>query len=805
MKRWNRARFQPNRPLYEGKPYVTASKEHLELSRTAAREGMVLLKNDRKTLPLQSRTRLALFGKAVFDYVKGGGGSGDVTVSHVHNLYDGLTFQNKTAECYAPLCDFYKKYVQEQYQKGKLPGLLEEPEISDEMIRNAAGFTDTALIAISRFSGEGWDRKSVYYEGQEESEKVQSRQSEEIFGESDFYLTQREQKLIEMVTAVFADTIVVLNVGGVIDTSWFVHNPKISAVLLAWQSGMEGGLAAADLLMGEESPSGKLPDTFAVDLDAYPSTKGFHESPMYVDYTEDIYVGYRYFETIPGASDKVNYPFGYGLSYSEFGIDVIGVKEDGRKICMDIRVQNIGSFPAKEVVQVYGQAPQGILGKADKVLLAFEKTKVLQPDEEQVLSLDFPFEAMASYDDLGKIARSAYILEKGQYHFYVGNSVRDVREVSYVKELPDDLVVRVLERRCAPSQLKERLCADGSYEQLPQMQPHDCMENALSWDEEARKAAAPAVVGKERRILGEDRNRPQLIEVAEGTVAMQAFLDQLSDIELANLLGGQPNTGVANTYGWGNLEECGIPNLMTADGPAGLRILPECEVYTTAWPIATQLASTWNRELLYRVGAAAAEEVKENNLSVWLSPAVNIHRNPLCGRNFEYYAEDPLLAGELASSLIKGVQSMKIGATVKHFCCNNKETNRRDSDSRVSERALREIYLKVFEIIIEKSSPWALMSCYNKVNGHRGSENRELLEDILRDEWGFDGVVTSDWYTFGEHYKEVLAGNDIKMGCGYPERLMKALEKGVLTRADMERSVRRLLELILKVDREEMT
>ncbi|MDO4942983.1 MAG: glycoside hydrolase family 3 C-terminal domain-containing protein [Lachnospiraceae bacterium] len=800
MKRWNRVRFQPNKPLYEGKPNVTASKEHLELSRAAAREGMVLLKNDKKRLPLSAGTKLALFGKGVFDYVKGGGGSGDVTVSHVHNIYDGLTSRKKTAECYAPLCDFYKDYVEKQYQNGMLPGLLEEAEISDEMIRDARAFADIALIVISRFSGEGWDRKSVYYEGQEESEKIQSKQSEEIFGESDYYLTKKEQKLIDAVTDVFADTIVVLNVGSVIDTSWFINHSKISAVLLAWQGGMEGGMAIVDLLMGDESPSGKLPDTFAADLEDYPSTAGFHESPMYVDYTEDIYVGYRYFETIPNASKKVNYPFGYGLSYSEFSIDITRIEEENQMIRMDIQIKNIGDFPAKEVVQVYGEAPQGILGKAKRVLLAFEKTKELQPEEEQMLSMDVPIAAMASYDDLGKIAMSSYVLEKGRYYFYIGNSVRDAEKLSYSWKLSDNQILCTLEKRCAPSQLKKRLHADGSYEELPLTEPHDCMENALTWDMEALKAAAPAVVGKGRILLGEGERRPQLIDVANGEITMEEFLAQLSDWELANLLGGQPNTGVANTYGWGNLEECGVPNLMTADGPAGLRIMPECEVYTTAWPIATQLASTWNRDLLYQVGFAAAEEVKENHLSIWLSPAVNIHRNPLCGRNFEYYSEDPFLAGELASALIQGVQSLKIGATVKHFCCNNKETNRRDSDSRVSERALREIYLKVFEIIIKKSSPWALMSCYNKVNGQRGSENRELLEDILRGEWGFDGVVTSDWFTFGEHYKEVLAGNDIKMGCGYPERLIEAFEKGVLTRVDMERSAKRLFELILKTD-----
>ena len=239
---------------------------------------------------------------------------------------------------------------------------------------------------------------------------------------------------------------------------------------------------------------------------------------------------------------------------------------------------------------------------------------------------------------------------------------------------------------------------------------------------------------------------------------------------------------------------------MTADGPAGLRIEPQCGICATAWPCATMIASTWNTQIAAEVGCAAAKEVRENNISVWLAPAMNIHRSPLCGRNFEYYSEDPLLSGKIAAAMVQGIQSQKIGATIKHFACNNKETNRKNSDSRVSERALREIYLKGFEICVKESQPWALMSSYNLINGHRASECRELLEDILRGEWGFEGVVTTDWWTKGEHYKEVKAGNDIKMGTGYTERLMMAREKGLLTEEELKTSARRVLELILKTD-----
>jgi beta-glucosidase len=798
MKKWTRARFQPNKPLYQNRAKVTGSPEHLQLSRKAAREGMVLLKNENHLLPIANDSRLALFGKGIFDYVKGGGGSGDVTVAYVHNLYEGLT--QKKVKLYEPLSNYYRDYVDEQYRNGALPGLMAEAKLSEELLVSAREYSDTAVIAISRFSGEAWDRKTEYYEGQEASEQIQSRQSEEIFGESDYYLTDKEKIMIEKVTDAFPNVIVILNVGGIIDTSWFVNNPKISSVLLAWQGGMEGGPAIADLLLGEESPSGKLPDTLAADLNDYISTEGFHESPLYVDYTEDIYVGYRYFETIPGADQNVNYPFGFGLSYTKFAMKTLLAGEKDGKIYLNVKVTNIGDFKGKEVVQVYGKAPQGLLGKPKRVLVAFEKTKCLQPGQSQTLLLEFPVDAMASYDDLGKIAESSYLLEKGSYSFYVGNSVRDAQEIDYKLEISENIITKQLQKKGAPSQLKQRLCADGSYEELPLTTPYDCMENGLGWDEEALKAASPAVSGSDGRILGVPDDKILLSDVAEGKADLDAFMAQLSNLELANLLGGQPNAGVGNTFGWGNLERYGVPNLMTADGPAGLRILPECEVYTTAWPIATQLASTWNRELLKEVGVAAAEEVKENNLAVWLAPAINIHRNPLCGRNFEYYSEDPLLAGILSASLIDGVQFVGIGATVKHFCCNNKETNRRNSDSRVSERALREIYLKPFEIAVKQSAPWALMSGYNKINGCRASEHQELLTGILREEWGYEGLVTSDWFTFGEHYKELLAGNDIKMGCGYPKRLMMALEKGLITRADLECSAKRLFKLILKAD-----
>ena len=411
---------------------------------------------------------------------------------------------------------------------------------------------------------------------------------------------------------------------------------------------------------------------------------------------------------------------------------------------------------------------------------------------------------MASYDDLGKISKSAYLLEKGEYSFYVGNSSRDTVELDYKYVCEEDRIIRQLTSKLAPTSLSKRLLSDGSYETLSQTEPFDTDANVLTpMSVDEMEGYAPVMPKRERWHLWKNtpqQQHRQLIEVAEGKISLDEFMTQLSDKQLAEILGGQFNTGVANTFGIGNIPDYGVPNVMTADGPAGLRIGSECGVCTTAWPCSTLLACTWNEEIVERVGEAGGAEVKENNIAIWLTPAVNIHRSPLCGRNFEYYSEDPFLTGKLASSMVKGIQSNNVGATVKHFALNNKETNRKNSDSRASERAIREIYLKAFEMIVKDAKPWAIMSSYNIINGHRSSENRELLEDILRGEWGFDGMVTTDWWTNGEHYKEVKAGNDVKMACGFPERLLEAMDRGVLTRQEMEICAKRILNLILKID-----
>ena len=746
---------------------------------------MVLLKNEKSILPFEKGTRLALFGKGSVDYVKGGGGSGDVTTAYVRSLQDGLEIKEEEGkvQVLASLGKFYRENVSAQYAGGIQPGMTAEPEIPCDLLEKAKAWADAAVISICRFSGEGWDRKGIP-------------------GDGDFYLTREEQSMVETVTANFEKVVVVLNVGGMVDTSWFCNSEKIQGVLLAWQGGMEGGLAAADLLCGDVNPSGKLTDTFARTFDDYPSSAGFNESEDYVDYTEDIYVGYRYFETIPGAAEKVNYPFGFGLSYTEFAIEPLRAGEEDGTICVDVRVTNMGSRAGKEVVQLYYRAPQGVLGKPLEVLGAFAKTELLGAGQSQVLRLKMPVKAMASYDDLGKIQASAYVLEAGNYSFRIGNSVRNTVKLDYEYQAAQTVVTEQLERKCAPAALKSRLLADGSYEELPQGGDVYEKNRLIPQDIDTLEGVEPDVQGITYQEKKEWRNadRITLEDVAEGKADLRRLLAQLSDRELAGLLGGQVNTGTANTYGMGNLPAYGIPNIMTADGPAGLRIREECGVYTTAWPCATLLACTWNPEIVFEAGAAGAAEVKENNIGVWLTPAMNIHRSPLCGRNFEYYSEDPLVSGKMGAAMIRGIQSQRIGASMKHFCCNNKETNRKDSDSRVSERALREIYLKGFEIAVKEAQPWTVMTSYNLMNGYPTSCNPELLNGILREEWGFEGMVTTDWWNHAEHYLEVKAGGDIKMGCGYPDRILEAKEKGFVSREEMEKCAERILEMILKVD-----
>ena len=806
--KWLRLQYLPCVGLGEDTRRISGCREHVALSHQAAAEGIVLLKNDHALLPLPWGRKLVLLGKAGEEYIKGGGGSGEVSCAYVRTLYEALTrkAQEGKLQIYPGLHDFYAGAIAAQYAAGREPGMTVEPALTEEQLTAAAAFSDTAVVAICRFSGEGWDRfcnsqKGTGKDFEElwESERQMREAGKEVFQRGDFYLSDAEAALVAQAKAHFAHVIVTLNVGGIMDTGWFAEDAALEAALFIGQGGMEGADAAADILCGDDCPSGHLTDTWAGELEDYPSTEGFHDSDDYVNYTEDIYVGYRYFETLPGAAARVRYPFGYGLSYTTFRRTVLSCGVQDKAIACRVRVENTGSVPGKEVVQLYYSAPQGLLGKPARVLGTFAKTKKLAPGEAEALTLTLPIRDMASFDDLGKVQKSAWVLEKGAYRFFLGGSVREAEKLEFVLTLEQDTVTEQLHDYLKPHKLPRRMRSDGSYEALEQSENPELVRPAIFNNPEALEGLLPETRYVPRRKM-QKVTAIQLQQVADGEKTLEELLDEMTLAEQVYLLGGQPNTGLANTFGFGNNPEHGIPNVMTADGPAGVRIHPWLQVYTTAWPTATMLASTWNRELVERIGQAGALELKENNMGSWLTPALNIHRSPLCGRNFEYYSEDPLVSGAMAASLIRGIQSQGVAATPKHFAFNNKETNRKHSDSRVSQRAAREIYLKGFEIAVKQADPWMLMSSYNLVNGRYSSENRELLTGVLRQEWGFRGMITTDWWTRAEHWRETLAGNDLKMGTGFPEELLSAVEKGDLTPQDIRACARRILACILKLD-----
>ena len=789
MDKYARFRYQPCLPLGEDGRCITASQKHIQLSRKAATEGMVLLKNENNALPLAKGEKVALFGKATIEYIKGGGGSGDVHCPHIRNIYEGFKAKEKEgkAAVYMPLVEFYKDYVekesvniptQEQINATwDIVNAMEfctkrddmtydtfasmhvkEPAVPDELINSAAEWAETAIFTISRFSAEGVDRRP---QG------------------GDYYLSDIEKDLIDKACKLFKKVIIVINSGATIDCEYFAENDRVSGLLMSWQGGMEGGMAIADILCGDVNPSGKMVDTITKSYDCYPCKDEFWESFRFIDYSDDIYVGYRYFETIPGAKEYVRYPFGFGLSYTTFDISGKVCCESDGKIFAVATVKNTGNVAGKEVLQLYYSAPQGKLGKPARELAAYKKTKLLAPGESETVAMTFDINDMASFDDLGKIQKSAFVLEAGSYEFYLGTSVRDAKKVDFEYIVEETRITEQLKNWCKPFKLAKRMLADGSFEELPTGE-----ESYFYAKNEPSGAKAP-----EQPVMFDDID----------TITLNEFVAQFTVDELIGFVGGQAPTGVANTGCFGGLKRLEIPPIPTADGPAGLRLEPKTGIPTTAWPCATLLACSMDPELIFEVGAGGGAEIRENNIGIWLAPALNIHRDPLCGRNFEYYSEDPLVAGKSAAAATRGIQSQKVAVSIKHFACNNKEANRYDIDARISERALREIYLKGFEITVKEADPWTIMTSYNRINGQHTSESYELIMGILRGEWGFKGMVETDWGVKNDPVKEVKAGNDMKMPFGYPEDLKAAYDKGDLTRADLEACVKRIIEMTLKM------
>ncbi|MBR7165640.1 MAG: glycoside hydrolase family 3 C-terminal domain-containing protein [Clostridia bacterium] len=788
MTRFARFRYAPVAPLGKDGRCVTASARHLAVSKEAAIEGAVLLKNEKETLPLKKGAKVCLFGRGAGEYIFGGGGSGSVVTDIKVSLADALekAAEKGELELFQPLIDFSKeesRKVRDEVAKLDLPRMekrkvgtylpLEPFEIPAKMYKEAVAFGDVAIFSILRYSTEG------------------TTDGDRML--RDFKLFDSELAQLKQLGKDFKKVIAVLCICGPMGLKELKDEPSVGAILYPGFGGSFAGEAIVEILFGKRYPSGHLQDTFAETIEDYPTTETYIASDDYVEYKEDIFVGYRYFETF--APEKVVYPFGFGLGYTKFNVKEENCSFVKNTVSCTVTVKNTGSFAGKEVVQLYLSAPQGLLGKAKKVLCAFKKTKELQPGESQKLTLTFDIRSFASFDDLGKIEKSAFVLEKGEYKVYLGNNVRDSKEV-YSFEFKDDVITRRAHSYMAPVALEERLTASGKMEKLPKAEKvaHPPRRYRL-------KAKKPAVSMTLEEALAKDK--------------VDEFLADLSDEELAAMLYGHTAVNATQT-GYigcpppasvkaGYRDPHDIPPVPTCDGPAGCRTVNQSGISTTYFPAACTVSQSWNLALAEKCGKTGAKEVKENNAGIWLTPGMNLHRSPLCGRNFEYYSEDPLATGLFAAATVKGIQSQHVAATVKHFCCNNKEINRKFSDSRVSERALRELYLRGFEICVKKADPWCIMTSYNVVNGTRNSSNWELINGILKGEWKYPGLVMTDWWTYCTLEEELAGGNDVKMPHmitksmpGAPEdySLAEAIAQGKLDRGAVLEAVRRVLHLM---------
>ena len=590
------------------------------------------------------------------------------------------------------------------------------------------------------------------------------------------------------------------------------YNDRLRGIIYAWQGGMESGNAIADVLYGKVNPSGKLTDTIAIKYEDYPSAKHFGNKLFNV-YVEDIFVGYRYFETF--AKEKALFPFGYGLSYTNFDIELLDFKADKEKMTAKVQVTNIGKYAGKEVVELFARAPQGKLTKPLMSLVSFDKTTELAPGESQKIDLEVPAYNFASFDDTGITGHKyAYILEKGEYKFFLGENVRDVQEIGSF-EYSEDTVLEELEAICAPKEYIDRIIAhkiNGSY--IPK-----------------KVTVKPEKPYLRERII---KNLPKEIGhivhnynfelVKSGEISVETFVSSLNNEELEALTRGQggmdSNYGVAGNAGaFGGiipeLNKKGIPPVITTDGPAGIRV----RKYTSLIPCGTALASTFNTELVEKLTTEMGRELRNAGSNVLLAPGMNIHRNVLCGRNFEYFSEDPLLTGKMAAAYVKGIQASGGSACPKHFACNNQESFRTVNNSIVSQRALREIYLKGFEICVKEAKPLNIMTSYNKINGVWSHYNYDLVTTVLRKEWGFDGSVMTDWWmqhsqshefpNLRDNAYRVRSQVDVYMPGSFKKTEKKykpdksLLEtvglKNGLTRGELERSAINVLNMILKL------
>ena len=793
-------------------------KRHSALARRAAAEGIVLLKNE-GMLPLKTSDPIALFGSGAGKTVKGGIGSGDVNNRNSISVYRGIKEAGAVVTNEDWIQDYDKRYkeAREEWKEKILEDVRHVQNPFDAYAANPFSLPDgrriqetdlkgaaAAVYVISRISGEGKDRR---------------------IEKGDYYLSSREREDILYLDRFHIPLILILNSGGPVElTDILQETENIRAVLNISQPGQEGGHAVADILFGRAVPEGKLTATWAQQYEDYP----FSDTYSYLngdlekeEYREGIYVGYRYFDSF---GVKPLFSFGYGLSYTSFGLAFRILQTEKSSVQARVAVTNTGqSYAGREVVQVYVSFPQGRIEKESRRLAGFAKTDRLMPGESREVVVEIRQKQLAVFSE----ERQAWIVEAGTYGIWVGNSL-DSAVLSAYLTVPREVVLERTHRICPRKEPFEELCRDS-------------FGNSESRAEEEKEKTIPVY-----EFVPCSQPEIQYVSPAEE----QYSVEELIPLLYGNITAGASTLGSAGIRVPGSAGETteslegkyDIRSLIMADGPAGLRLRQSYQVdretdsvhsagvlgslengfleseeiyenadtyyqYCTAFPVGTALAQTWDTDLLCEFGRAVAEEMREFHIDLWLAPGMNIQRNPLCGRNFEYFSEDPLLTGVLASAVTRGVQEQTgCGVTVKHFACNNQEDNRMGVDSCVSERALREIYLRGFEIAVKESTPAAIMSSYNLINGVHAANSYDLCTVVARKEWGFEGVIMSDWNTTVPEdgsipWKCADAGNDIIMpgNSDDDENIRQAYARGDLTEKKIRECAGRIISLVKKL------
>lgn len=763
---------------------IITTKEFATACRKAIPEGIVLLEND-GALPLAKNENVALFGRGQFEYLKSGSGSGGrVNCPYVTNIYDEIKNRVTLDD---NVVRFYRDFIEENpfdTGDGWKPCFCQNDAVpSEELMRNAAARSDKAIYVICRNVGESFDYEKT---------------------PGNWYLSDEEDKTINLLSQHFKNVIVLLNSGNIMDMSW-VKRYNIGTVAYIWQGGQEGGAGTVDALMGDVAPSGRLTDTIAITPEDYPCDDCFGDLAQNI-HKEDIYVGYRYFETF--AKDKVLYPFGFGLGYSKFSQTVTGVAKDGDIVTISVIVENIGDYSGKDVVQVYFSAPQGKLGKPARELIAFKKTDVLSAGESQEINIAINISDMACYDDSGKTGYAfAWVLESGEYNVYIGQNVRDAKQC-FAFTLDETRLVKQCVQALAPVEEFDRMINQNgqiNFEKAT-LKQYDLSERIKA------NLPQPLEITGDKGIMLQD--------VASGKNTLDEFVAQFDAKALSEIVRGEGFASPKATYqgtascfagitkSW---SEKGVPVVTTCDGPSGIRM--ESSALATCIPVGALLASAWAPELFEEIYDCLAQEMKHYDVDVLLGPGMNIHRSGLCGRNFEYFSEDPYITGVYADKISSYLTKNGVYATVKHFAVNSQELNRKDENEVLSERALREIYLKPFEIAVKGGSVNAIMTSYNRINGIHTSGNYDLTTTILRDDWGYTGFVMTDWGTTMDDPNNgtdtntnlatmVKAQNDIYKVKGdsalCEDDQQGALKNGYLTIGELQRCAKNLLSFTLK-------